>query len=127
MGGGSVGIVLFSGAIIISLLAMRGRAPQWLLMLCCGWTLFTLLNVTWQPLMVFQIALIWGGYAFLAPQGLSQRKLWKSGSLEAVQNEVMNRAKGIHLDSASTPVQTAIHSHRSFGAAEPNIPIPNEK
>jgi hypothetical protein len=39
-----MGILLFSCAIIISLLAMRVRAPQWLLMLCGGWTLFTALS-----------------------------------------------------------------------------------
>lgn len=78
-----MGIVLYSGAIIISLFAMRARAPQWLLMFCGGWTLFTLLNVAWQPLIVFQLALIWGGYAFFAPKGLSQRKFWESDLWEA--------------------------------------------
>lgn len=101
----AVGILLFSGAIIISLLAMRSRAPQWLLMFCGGWTLFTLLNVTWQPLMVFQLALIWGGYAFLAPQGLRQRKFWKANLWEAVQNqsEAMKPAQMPHPEPRPTP------------------------
>lgn len=62
---------------------MRARAPQWLLMFCGGWTLFTLLSVTWQPLIVFQLALIWGGYAFFSPKGLSQKKFWETDLWEA--------------------------------------------
>ena len=95
--GSRMGIVLFSGAIIVSLFAMQARMPQWLLMFCGGWTLFTLLNVTWQPLMVFQLALIWGGYAFLAPKGLPQRKPW-----ELIGREAMRSARAIYPEKSGT-------------------------
>jgi len=122
-----MGIVLFLGAIIISLLAMRARAPKWLLMFCGGWTLFTLLNVTWQPLMVFQLALIWGGYAFLAPHGLRQRKFWKANLWEAVQNqsEAMELAQMPHPETRPTP-STASLAQPMAASAESKSPALTE-
>ena len=103
-----MGVVLFSGAIIISLFAMRARAPEWLLMSCGGWTLFTLLNVTWQPLMAFQLALVWGGYAFLAPKALPQRKFWEakfwnSMPWDAAKSHGINFVQVINSGSPSIP------------------------
>ena len=109
-----MGIVLFSGAIIVSLFAMQARMPQWLLMFCSGWTLFTLLNVTWQPLMVFQLALIWGGYAFLAPKGLPQRKPW-----ELIGRKAMRSARAIYPEKSATMTydQPQINLAKSNGAS----------
>ena len=109
--GDKVGVVLFSGAIIISLLAMRARAPQWLLMFCGAWTLFTLLNVSWQPLMAFQLALIWGGYAFLAPRDLSQHKFWKSRWWQSIRREGMVLKRPTYLEHGSAPSLTAAYDH----------------
>lgn len=119
-----MGVVLFSAAIIISLLAMRARAPQWLLMFCGGWTLFTLLNVTWQPLMVFQLALIWGGYAFIAPGGVSQQKFWKSDFWEAWLDQIagLKPAGAMYSETQSTPPQMAIDAQPKTALVEPIVP-----
>jgi hypothetical protein len=124
--GGSVGVVLFSGAIIISLFAMRARAPEWLLMFCAGWTLFTLVNVTWQPLMVFQLALIWGGYAFLAPRGLPQRKLWEAKLWESMPNKGIAPAGAIYPEPRSQPQQAATDAQPKTALAEPIAPAAAE-
>ena len=113
-----MGVVLFSGAIIISLLAMRTRAPQWLLMFCGGWTLFTLFNVSWEPLMAFQLALIWGGYAFLAPRDLPQHKLWKSKLWQSIQREGMILKRQMQPEAASIPPVTATYDQPETAEAD---------
>lgn len=101
---------------------MQARAPQWLLMFCGGWTLFTLVNVTWQPLTAFQLALIWAGYAFLAPRGLPQRKLWEAKLWEAIQREGVKLAGAMYSKTVSTSLQMAIDAQPKAALVEPIAP-----
>lgn len=109
------------------MVAMLVRAPQWLLMFCSGWTLFTLVNVTWQPLMVFQLALIWGGYAFLAPRGLPQRTFWKSSFWESMQHTGMKPARVIHPEPQSLSLQPMSYSQPNMASARSNQAAPTVK
>ena len=122
---GQVGIILVSGAIIISLLAMQARAPQWLLMFCGGWTLFTLVNVTWQPLMAFQLALIWGGYTFLSPKGLPQRKFWEPDLWEALLDQAAGIKPARVGDTEQRPasLQVAAYTQQNTSSAESSAPM----
>ena len=68
--------------------------------------------------MAFQLALIWGGYAFLAPRDLPQHKLWKSKLWQSIQREGMILKRQMQPEAASIPPVTATYDQPETAEAD---------
>lgn len=60
-----MGIILYQSAIAIIMIVCRVVAPGALVAVALALTAFTAFNVFWPPLLVFQLAVIWGLFALL--------------------------------------------------------------
>ncbi len=61
-----MGIILYQSAIALILITTRIVAPQGLLVAALACTAFTFFNVSWAPLFVLQMVVIWSLFAILS-------------------------------------------------------------
>lgn len=61
-------ILIFQGAIILSLMVARSFSKSALTTVAVCWSVFTLIMVFMPWLMVLQLAVIWGAYTVISPK-----------------------------------------------------------
>lgn len=60
--------------IIATLVCVRLFRPDFLVTACIGWTLFSLFNLFWPPLIVLQLVVVWVTGAILMPRESSETR-----------------------------------------------------
>mgnify|MGYP000197094044 CR=1 FL=1 len=58
-------ILFYQGLIVITLLLVRAFARKYLELACFVWTVFSLVNLFWPPLLVLQLIIVWGTYSVI--------------------------------------------------------------
>jgi hypothetical protein len=99
-----VNIVTYQSLIILTIVMVRLFAKSHFLNICIFWTLFTLINVFWAPLLILQLVTVWSTYRFilfLAPVGETRGTLQR----EAVAAQPA-RPAAVAKDAAA-PLQPA--------------------
>jgi len=61
-------VIYYQIAIIASLIVVSAVSPKRLLLAALIWTGLTIINLFYPPLIIMQIAVIWGGYTVLKPR-----------------------------------------------------------
>lgn len=63
-----VEIFFYQVLIFTTLFIVRFVAPKYIEVACFFWTAFTLLNLSWLPLIALQLLVVWGTYAAICPE-----------------------------------------------------------
>lgn len=61
-------VLFYQGLIVITLVFVRIIAPKYLQAACLIWTVLTLVNLFWPPLIVLQLFVVWGTYGVIRPK-----------------------------------------------------------
>jgi len=75
-----VAVLLYQLTIIISLILTRFIAPKRLMAASLIWTVFTLVNLLWPPLIIIQLLVIWLTFYFIKPPGTVKPKPLSGGN-----------------------------------------------
>jgi len=63
-----VEVLIYQGLIFTTLVLVRIISPKHLELACSIWTLLTLVNLFWPPLIVLQLLVVWGTYSVIRPK-----------------------------------------------------------
>ena len=61
-------VLFYQGLIVVTLVLVRIISPKHLLVACVIWTVLTLVNLFWPPLILLQLIVVWGTYNFIKPK-----------------------------------------------------------
>ena len=61
-------VLFYQGLIFTTLVLVRIISPRHLLAACIIWTVLTLVNLFWPPLIFLQLIVVWGTYNFIRPK-----------------------------------------------------------
>jgi hypothetical protein len=62
-------VLLYQLTIVAVLVAVRILRPKWLFAACLAWTIFTAVNLSWPPLIILQLVVIWTTFGLLSGSG----------------------------------------------------------
>ena len=89
-------VIYYQAFIFSSIVLMRIFKKEWLIGICLGWTLFTVINLFYPPLIFIQLAVVWGSYSFLKSSDSKSKKIAEMeksiSTLTATQQEIIRRS-----------------------------------